>query len=236
MFEKPTELERSLKIRFKDRSLLEQALVHPSHLNEVPPGQRSVGSYERLEFLGDAMLGLAVTHELFRRFPQLPEGQLTKLRSALVKGGTLAKVANRLQLAQYLKLGKGEESTGGRGRQSNLAATFEALVGAVFVDRGFETARAFVMRTMAEDVEEVLGRGVPEDAKSRLQEVVQRDGGALPLYQLVESGGPDHARSFDVEVVMDGQVWGKGRGRRKLEAEQKAAEEALRRLESNRSG
>ena len=236
LFVKSTELERSLKLRFKDRSLLEQALIHPSYLNEVRPGERSMGSYERLEFLGDAMLGLAVTHELFERFPQLAEGHLTKLRSALVKGDTLAKVADRLQLARYLELGKGEESTGGRERQSNLAATFEALVGAVFLDRGFDAARKFVLQTMAEEVEEVVARAVPEDAKSRLQEVVQREGGALPLYQLVGSGGPDHARSFDVEVIMDGQVRGRGRGRRKLEAEQRAAEEALHRLSSNPDG
>lgn len=223
-------LQRTLKLRFKDEGLLDQALAHPSYLNEVHEGQGHAGSYERLEFLGDAMLGLAVTLEIFKRCPELSEGRLTKLRSSIVRGETLARIARGLGLGQHLKLGRGEESTGGRDRDSNLAAALEALVGAVLLDRGHAAARKFVLGIMAEEVGRVQAEGVPEDPKSRLQEFVQASGGAPPTYRLVESDGPDHDRSFHMEVVMDGDVRGRGRGKRKAEAENNAALEALRRL------
>jgi ribonuclease-3 len=229
---KQTSLDRKLKLHFKDRKLLDQAFVHPSYLNELQPDKRPAGSYERLEFLGDAILGAAVTMELFKRCPELPEGQLTKLRSSLVDGRTLAGIARKLELGQYLKLGKGEESTGGRDRASNLAATLEALIAAVFLDRGFDKARKFALRIVSEEMEKLLGEGVPEDPKSYLQEVVQGMGGGPPHYRLVEAGGPDHARSFEVEVLMAGQVMGRGQGGRKLDAERQAAQEALRRLDA----
>jgi ribonuclease-3 len=230
---KRTKLEQKLGLHFKNRQLLEQVLVHPSYLNELPPEDRYGGSYERLEFLGDALLGVAVTLEIFNRYPELPEGQLTKLRSSLVRGRVLAEVARRLELGQHLKLGKGEESTGGRDRASNLAATFEALVGAVLLDRGFNTAQKFVLKTMHEEMVGILKDGVPEDPKSLLQELVQGAGGVPPQYRLAEAGGPDHNKSFDVEVVMDGQVMGRGQGKRKLDAEKQAAQVALHRLNSN---
>jgi ribonuclease-3 len=230
---KPTRLEQKLNLSFKDKGLLDQALAHPSYLNELPPGEGPTSSYERLEFLGDAMLGAAITLELYQRCPHLPEGQLTRLRSSLVEGKALAGVARRLELGQHLKLGRGEESTGGRDRDSNLAASLEALVGAIFLDGGFDAARDFVLGTMRDEVEGHLAAGVPEDPKSRLQELVQSMSGETPRYRLVEAGGPDHAKSFDVEVVMDGQVMGRGRGKRKLDAEKQAAEEALRRLETS---
>ena len=227
---KPTALERELGLRFKSRELLEQALEHPSYLNEARLDKRASGAYGRLEFLGDAVLGLAITLELFKRFPDLPEGQLTKLRSSLVKGKTLAIVSRGLELGQHIRLGKGEESSGGRDRESNLAATFESLVGAVLLDRGFETAQKFVLRIMREEMQRLLSEGVPEDPKSRLQELVQSMKGMHPSYRLVEAAGHDHARSFDVEVVLDGQVMGRGRATRKADAEMRAAEEALQRL------
>ena len=230
---KKTPLERTLKLCFKDRKLLEQALTHPSYLNELPLGQRPAGSYERLEFLGDSMLGVAITLELYKRCPELTEGQLTKLRSLVVRGRTLAKVARQLELGDHLELGKGEESTGGRTRESNLAAVLEALIGSVFVDRGFDTARKFVLKIMEQEIDSLLvQREVPEDPKSRLQQVVQNMGVASPHYRLVETSGPDHAKSFNVEVVMDGQAMGSGQGCRKLDAEKRAAEEALRRLDT----
>ena len=230
-----TALERNLKLRFKNRRFLEQALLHPSYSNELRTGEGPGGSYERLEFLGDAILGAAVTLELFRRCPELPEGKLTKLRSSLVSGSPLAHIARGLELGQYLKLGKGEESTGGRDRDSNLSATFEALVGAVFLDQGFETAREFVLRTLAEPMDRLVEEGAPEDPKSQLQEMVQGMGGVLPQYRTVEEEGPDHARTFEVEVVVDGHAMGKGRGQRKLDAEKQAAREALGRLHSTDS-
>ena len=228
---KRSPLEEKLGLRFRDRALLDLSLVHPSYVNETQPGQLATGSYERLEFLGDAVLGVVVTQELFSRYPELQEGQLTKMRSSLVRGRTLATLARTLDLGQHLSLGKGEESTGGRERDSNLAATFEALVGAVFLDRGFDTARKFVIGMMREELESILSEGVPEDPKSRLQELVQGTGGVSPSYRLVAVDGPEHRKSFEVEVLMDGQVMGRGMGRRKLDAEKQAAQDALGRLE-----
>jgi ribonuclease-3 len=227
------ELEQKLRLQFKDRQLLEQALTHPSYLNEVGSGDGPKWSYERLEFLGDAMLGAAITLELFKRCPDLPEGELTKLRSFVVRGRTLAKVASGLELGQYLDMGKGEDSTGGRTRESNLAAAFEALVGAVCLDRGFAKAREFVLGVMGKEIDGLLEEQVSEDSKSLLQEVWQRLGGEPPQYHLLETRGPEHAKSFDVEVLLDGMVMGNGGGQRKVDAEREAAEEALRRLKAN---
>ena len=224
---KPTPLERDLKLRFKHRELLEQALVHPSHLNELQQGNGRALSYQRLEFLGDAILGSAVTLELFQRCPDLSEGQLTKLRSSIVRGRTLAKIARDLDLGRHLKLGKGEESTGGRDRESNLAAVLEAIIGAVLLDRGYDKARKFVLSTLEGEIDRVLADGTPEDPKSRLQELVQASGGSPPTYRMVESDGPEHAKSFHVEVLLGGSVKGRGSGKRKLEAENKAALEAF---------
>ena len=225
-------LERKLDYRFKNRRLLEQALVHPSYTNELPPAERSLGSYERLEFLGDAVVGLFITLELYRRYPDLSEGQLTKLRSSLVSGENLASAARRLELGNYLKLGRGEESSGGRERASNLAASLEALVGAVCLDRGFDKARKFVIDTLSPEMEILLLGGIPEDPKSRLQELLQSNGLLLPEYHVVHSGGPEHDRNFLVEVVLDGEVLGRGEGKRKLDAEKQAAQEALQHLSS----
>ena len=224
---KPTPLERDLKLRFKHRELLEQALVHPSFLNEFQQGNNRPLSYQRLEFLGDAILGAAVTLELFQRRPDLSEGQLTKLRSSIVRGRTLAKIARDLDLGRHLKLGKGEESTGGRDRESNLAAVLEAIIGAVLLDRGYDKARKFVLSTLGGEIDRVLVDGTPEDPKSRLQELVQASGGSPPIYRMIESGGPEHDKSFHVEVLLEGSVKGRGKGKRKLEAENKAALEAF---------
>ena len=229
----PSALELRTKLRFKNRKLLEQALAHPSYLNELQDDPGPGESYERLEFLGDSVLGLVITLELYKRHSDLTEGDLTKLRASLVRSSTLAGVARRLELGQHLNLGKGEESTGGRDRDSNLADAFEALTGAIFLDKGFDTATRFVLRTMREEIESIMEDGVPEDPKSRLQELIQRTGGTTPSYRVVKSGGPDHHKSFSVEVVMDGQVIGTGHGKRKLDAEKQAASEALGRLESS---
>ena len=229
----PSALELKIRLRFKNRRLLEQALAHPSYLNELQHDPGPGDSYERLEFLGDSALGLVITLELYRRYPGLAEGELTKLRSSLVRRMTLAGVARRLELGRHLNLGKGEESTGGRDRDSNLADAFEALVGAILLDKGFDTTTKFILEIMREEVESLLEDGVPEDPKSLLQELIQRTGGPSPSYRVVKSGGPDHHKSFSVEVVMDGRVMGTGHGSRKLDAEKQAAKEALGRLESS---
>ena len=229
----PSALELKIRLHFKNRRLLEQALAHPSYLNELQDDPGLGESYERLEFLGDCVLGLVITLELYKRHPGLAEGELTKLRSSLVRRATLADVARRMGLGQHLNLGRGEESTGGRDRDSNLADAFEALIGAILLDKGFDTSTQFVLETMREEIESILEDGVPEDPKSRLQELIQRTGGPTPSYRVVKSGGPDHHKSFSVEVVMDGRVMGTGHGKRKLDAEKQAAREALGRLESS---
>ena len=188
-------------------------------------------SNERLEFLGDALVGMVVAHELYQRYPDSPEGDLTVLRSALVKGETLAQIADSLQLGQYLLMGKGEEASGGRKRPSNLAATFEALVGAVFLDLGYDKTRDFVLRVLA-DMLSSVGKRIPlKNSKSLLQELVQGMGKTIPSYRIVDVTGEDHARTFTVEVVVSGEVMGRGTGSRKSTAEREAASEALRAME-----
>ena len=230
---KRTSLEKQLGLRFKDPALLAQALVHPSYVNESRPARSSLESYERLEFLGDSELNLIVTAELYKRRPDLLEGELTKLRSLLVRGTSLAKVAQKMDLGRSLKLGKGEESTGGRERESNLAAAFEAVVGALFLDGGHDAAKRFVLAAIGDEVESLLAEGaVPEDPKSRLQELVQRQGMSSPRYRLVDVQGPDHEKLFNVEVMVDGEVVGNGHGKRKSDAEKMAAENGFQHFRS----
>ena len=223
-----TALERRLDIRFKDRRLLEEALAHPSFQNENP--EFTLGSYERLEFLGDAVVQLVVTRELHYFLPEMDEGQLTRLRSNLVKGTSLATVARSIGLGNHLHLGKGEESNGGRDRDSILAASFESLVGAVFVDRGYDESRKFVLRVMQGYLADQIEGGVPEDPKSLLQKETQRKGWGRPQYHTVKTFGPSHARLFRVEVEVKGKVIGHGTGPRKAEAESRAARQGLRHL------
>ena len=219
-------LESVLGFSFKDPSLLHLALIHRSYCNEnnLDPAE----SYERLEFLGDAVLELAVSTELYRRFPDADEGQLTKIRSSLVRRETLAEIARRIDLGSYLFVGKGVETSDGREQDSLLAAAFEALVAAVYIDQGNEFTRQFILRLI--DVElaqaEQAG-GPPENPKSILQEMVQGQGLNPPVYNLVKSEGPDHGPVFTVDVLVDGQVVGTGAGGKKSEAEGAAAQAAL---------
>ena len=221
-------LERDLGVSFRDRSLLELAFVHSSYLNENPEALPE--SNERLEFLGDALLGLAVAQDVYQRVPGGSEGDLTSLRSALVRGETLARVADSLQLGEYLIMGKGEEASGGRDRESNLAATFEALVGALFLDQGYGPARDFASRILSAEITTVASSGVSKNAKSLLQELVQERGEGPPSYRIVDVTGEDHDREFTAEVLVSGTVMGRGVGRRKALAEQEAAKSALEEL------
>ena len=218
-------LERALGVRFADRTLLRQACIHPSFLNEQSdPG---LVSYDRLEYLGDAFLGWVVASELYARHPGYDEGELTRARAALVRGTTLAEIAERLGLGAYLALGQGEETGGGRTRPRNLAAALEAVLGAVLVDRGAGRARALVLRWLGDRIDAVGPHGAARDAKSALQEAVQRRGLPLPVYEVARVAGPPHARSFSVLVYVNGRPAGEGRGRRKAQAEQAAAHAAL---------
>lgn len=221
-------LEASLGIRFRDRSLLDLGLRHDSFAHERG---HQAEHYERLEFLGDAVLNLVVGDYLFRQFPDHSEGQLAKQRAHLVNETALAHLSRLLGLGAYLLLGKGEEKGGGRDRPSLLADAVEAVLGAVYVDSGYGVAHAVAMRWIDELMETLPGRG--GDHKSLLQERLQ-ESGRLPKYLIAHAGGPDHAKAFLARVEVDGRVVGEGHGRSKKEAEQAAAERALGWLEARR--
>ena len=223
------ELEARLGTTFKNRDLLRLSLVHTSYLNENPG--IGIGSNERLEFLGDAALGVVVAHQLYGEYPDVDEGKLTELRAHLVRRDTLARAAARLDLGDYLQLGRGEDAAGGRKRPTNLARAYEAVVGAIYLDGGLAKVRAFVKRSLGEEIAALRATGMPHDPKSRLQELIQSRWQTTPSYRLVRTEGPDHARRFTVQVLVSGRVLGSGEGRSKQMAEKQAAERALEALE-----
>lgn len=221
--------ERATGHRFSDRSLLMRALTHPS----ASADDSSVLDYERLEFLGDAVLGLVVVEEVYHRFPDLSEGEMTKLKISLVSGASLADAAERLGLATLIVVGESERGTGARGLRSALENVYEALVGAVYLDGGVEDARDFILSTLGERISpDALDAVELEHPKSRLQERIQARGLSVS-YRIVAEEGPPHARSFTAEVLIADQVVGRGAGRTKKEAEMCAAREALSRLSSS---
>ena len=215
-----------LGFHFRDPSLFECALVHRSYCNER--GLDASDSYERLEFLGDAVLELTVSEHLFSLFPAADEGVLTKSRSSLVRGEVLARVARRLGLGDMLLVGRGVEATDGRNQDSVLAACFEALLGAIYLDLGQEAARRFIFEQLKPELNDIIQRGSPpENPKSRLQELLQGMGRPTPSYRVSGREGPDHCPVFTVEAVVEEAVIGEGRGGRKSDAERAAAEDAL---------
>jgi ribonuclease-3 len=216
--------QKALRVRFRDPALLEEAFVHRSVLNET--SRSSLESNERLEFLGDAILGAVVALELFRRHPEATEGRLTDMRSALVQRAPLAEAARRLDLGRWLQLGRGEEMAGGRERAANLSRVYESVVGAIFLDRGLSAATRFILRTLKPELEQ-LKSGYVADSKSRLQWVVQRMWQQPPFYEIVDEQGPDHEKTFRVRVSAGGAVLGEGAGRSRRSAEQAAAAMAL---------
>jgi ribonuclease-3 len=214
-------LERKIRIKFKDHTLLETAFVHTSYLNEHK--SQPLHDNERLEFLGDAVLELVTTEHLYGSFPETKEGQLTSFRSALVKGKHLAEVARTLGLGQYLLLSHGEEKSGGREKNYILANTLEALIGAIYLDRGFLTAHKFIDRFILTNLGDILRKGLHVDAKSRLQELSQEKLGITPSYQVLSESGPDHNKVFEVGAFIEGNLIGKGTGSSKQKAEEQAA-------------
>ena len=224
-------LQESLNVRLINPSLLEQALIHSSYLNEYPGTVRA--SNERLEFLGDAVLGFIVAEKLYQDFPDLTEGEMTRIRSALVRRETLAQIARSLKLGDYLYLGKGEEAGGGRQKPANLSGALEAVIAAIYLDRGLVVTRELVVRWLAGELREVAGRGKGVDYKSQLQEMMQSEYRASPAYRTVRSAGPDHDKLFTVEVMIGDKVRGRGAGKSKKLAETKAAREALERFNRN---
>ena len=218
-------VEATLGIAFKDRSLLQESLTHQSFINENP-GVTAV-SNERLEFLGDGLLNFVVAHRLFTKAPEQAEGDLTARRAQAVRRETLAHVAGRMRLGDFLVMGKGEAASGGAARASNRANAFEALVGAVLLDRGFRSARSFVLRWMRPEISGILAGKTPKDPKSRLQEILQSRGRAVPGYRVIEVAGPPEHRHFAVSVEVDGAALGQGTGKRKIDAEREAARQAI---------
>lgn len=218
--------EAALGYRFRDPRLLVEALTHPTYAYEV----KGQPSNQRLEFLGDAVISLAISRHLFERFPHLPEGELTKLRAALVAAPTLARRARALGVGEMLRLGRGEAAMGGRDRDSNLADAFEALVAAVFLDGGLDQAAALVIRELGPEVAAARAGRLHPNHKAQLLEWAQREVGSPPVYRVVEVTGPPHAPQYRVEVLVGGRVVGTGTGTSKRAAEQEAAGDALARL------
>ena len=222
------ELEEALGIRFRDAGLMRLALVHSSYLDENPGEYPK--SNERLEFLGDPVLGMVVAEELYGVNPDWPEGRLTQARAALVQEATLAEAARGIGLGAMLRMGRGEEAGGGRERASNLSAGLEAVIGAVLLDQGYEAARDVVVRVLGERLSSLGEPEMSANPKSALQEAVQAEGLPSPKYRIVHEEGADHDRLFVAEVTVGGEVAGRGEGKRKSLAEQVAAMEALRRM------
>ena len=215
-------LEKRIGYRFHDISLLETALTHASYSNE-----NAVDSYERLEFLGDAVLQIVISRYLFERFDDIPEGLLTKYRQYLVCEGTLARIANSLEMGNYLRLGKGEAAGNGRRRPSILADTVESLLAAIYLDGGMEAAEPILLTLMREELDNCV-RNRDGDYKTRLQQLVEQDGTEKLEYAVISRRGPDHAPTYVIEARINSNAVGVGEGRSKHEAEQAAAREALR--------
>jgi len=214
-------LEGRLGYRFVDPSRLSLALTHRSWCSEHP----GESSNERLEFLGDAVLGLVVTSHIFRIFPDLPEGHLAKTRATVVSSASLAGVGESLGLGEGLRLGRGEDSSGGRSKPSILADAVEAVIGGIYIDGGMSPARDFVLRQLSDKIDEAARRPGADDYKTRLQEMAASEGFGPPLYEITSSG-PEHDKRFHATVELGGSVAGRGRGSSKKEAEQRAAREA----------
>jgi ribonuclease-3 len=219
------QLQKMLGVQFDDETLLRQALVHRSFLNENP--QFELPSNERLEYLGDALLDFVVGEHLYDRYPEMDEGELTSLRAALIKASALAQFARSMDLGQYVYLSHGEDERGGRDRVGLLSDVFEALVAAIYLDRGLEKAREIILTLVEPAATRIMQGGLARDHKSRLQEWSQRELGVTPVYRTVSERGPDHAKEFTVEVLLGGEVHGRGVGRSKQAAAQSAAKEAL---------
>ena len=220
----PQDIAQQLGMPFKDTLLLMRALTHRSYLNEHP---EVLEDNERLEFLGDAVLDFLVGAWLYNRFPEMPEGYLTRLRSAIVRTEQLAEFAREIDLGEYIRLGRGEDESGGREKPALLCATFEAIVGALYLDQGVEAVIHFMDSMLEPAARQILSGHKDKDPKSLLQEWAQSQGYGTPNYQLVAARGPDHAKIFEVDVLINGEKFGQGIGRSKQIATKAAARAAL---------
>ena len=219
------ELERKVRISFLNKALLNQALTHSSYAHEL-----GIPDNERLEFLGDAVIKLAVTEYIYNKFPDRAEGDLTKIRASAISDETFAKVASHVRLGNYLLLSSNERHTGGARRKSNVANAFEALIGAIYLDAGIGKARDFILDFLREEISKISRVGYILDYKSSLQEYIQKKKWGMPHYRILKESGPRHKKVFLVAVKVKNKVYGKGQGLNKKEAEQAAATQALKRL------
>ena len=220
-----SQLEKKLDIKFKNKDLLTQAFTHRSYLNENP--NFYLEHNERLEFLGDAVLELAVTEELYKKYPKKPEGELTNWRAALVNAKILGELAGELGLNDYLLLSRGEAKELGKARQYILANTFESLIGALYLDRGFTECQKFIKKNLLTKLSEIIEKGLYKGAKSKFQEEAQEKRGVTPAYRVLEEWGPDHKKHFIIGVFLGEELITKGEGSSKQEAEEDAAKHAL---------
>jgi ribonuclease-3 len=218
------ELAKKLDVKFKDINLLQQAMTHRSYLNEHR-GYK-LEHNERLEFLGDAVLELVVTEYLYNNYPN-PEGELTGWRAALVNGEMLASIANRLEVEEFLLMSKGEAKDTGRARQYLLANSIEAIIGAIYLDRGYAASQKFILDKVVVNLKEVLEKGLYMDPKSYFQEKAQEIKGVTPSYRVIKEWGPDHDRHFIVGVYLDSELVAEGEGKSKQEAQREAAKNGL---------
>ncbi|RME07054.1 MAG: ribonuclease III [Anaerolineae bacterium] len=224
--ESPRAFAQRVGLEFGDWGLLTRALTHRSFINEHP----GVEDNERLEFLGDAVLDFVVGAWLYNQYPEMAEGELTRMRSALVRTEQLAGFARQIGLGDALRLGRGEAESGGRERSTLLCAAFEALIGALYLDGGLPAVTRFITPLLAEAAPQIYQNGDLQDPKSRLQELTQAHGQGAPVYRTVAAFGPDHDKTFEVVVLVDGEVVGRGQGHSKQAAAKQAAREALRQI------
>jgi len=218
-------LQKRIKVEFKNNKLLNRAITHRSYLNENKG--ENLKSNERLEFLGDAVLELWATKELFDRFPELPEGIMTNIRAAIVRTETLAQVSKKFSFGDYLLLSRGEDESGGRENQSLLANTFEAIVGAIFLDQGWDKTATFLKTSLLKKLVKIGGKGDAKDSKTKLQEKTQAEFKLAPIYKILKEEGPDHNKKFTISVCLKKKEIAIGKGLSKREAEEKAASKAL---------
>lgn len=220
-----SKFEEGAGVVFKDKALLKQAFIHRSYINE----NRTLGleHNERLEFLGDAVLELVITNYLYKRFPEYNEGELTSLRSALVNADTCSTVAQKLEANEFLLLSKGETKDTGRARQYILANTLEAIIGAIYLDQGYDVADKFILTHITPLTENIIEKGTWIDAKSLFQEKAQEHDGLTPAYKTIKESGPDHDKLFTIGVYIGKDLIGEGSGQSKQDAEQEAARSAL---------
>lgn len=221
-------LEKKLGIKFKNPKLLAQALVHRSYLNEVSDPR--IRSNERLEFLGDSILSFLISEWFFKEFSDYPEGALTNLRSNIVRTSSLAQIAQKLKVGEYLLLSKGEEESGGAQNPAILADTLEAVIGAIYLDQGIKVTKNFIKEKFTPLIKEVIKKGELKDAKSLLQEKVQEELKQTPIYKTLKEEGPDHDKTFTVGVYAQGKLLAKEEGKSKQEAEEQAARTALEKI------